>query len=128
MLRASLIAASLLEIALAGIVVLDVAAHGGLGIVPAAVAAVVALQGGFTLAHLGLIRTRWGHVSRGTLIAGETAALLVGGAAAVIGLLAALHPVNGDVELAPMLMGGAMAAQASLGLLHAAVEERHPAT
>jgi hypothetical protein len=128
MLRAALVALSILNVALAGVATVSLDRADALGPLPALVVLSLAIQGAISLVHLAARTSSWAPITRTGMFAGESAALLGGGAAALTGILYNLNPVNGDFEFAPMLLGGAFATHALVGLAWLAVGDREPVT
>jgi hypothetical protein len=79
------------------------------------VALALFIQGTFTLGHLRGFWRQWG-----LLVAGESAAALVGGLAIIQGVIYNLNPTNGDYEWGPLMAATLMTTQATLGLIYAA--------
>lgn len=129
MLRASLIIASILNVLFAGVATVSLERASGLELsAPILGVFALTLQGGFSLLYLATEQSAWAPFARVGLLAGEAAALAVGGAIAVSALLYNLNPVAGDLELAPLFFGAAFSGHAALALVHLAVDERQTVT
>ncbi|HST07636.1 MAG TPA: hypothetical protein VLJ83_05655 [Gemmatimonadaceae bacterium] len=72
------------------------------------------IQGGYTLLYLHGDLDRWGGLATGALFAGEGLAACVGAAGLVTGIIHNMK--TADMEMAPVLAGFLMLAQAILAL------------
>ena len=83
------------------------------------------IQGGYTLLYLHGDLDRWGGLATGALFAGEGLAACVGAGGLVQGII---HNIKtADMEMAPVLAGFLMLAQAILALLFLFTTNRlHP--
>jgi uncharacterized membrane protein len=80
------------------------------------------IQGAFTLLYLAGNLDRWGDVATGALFAGEGLAAFVGAGGLVEGII---HNMNtNDLEMAPVLAGILMLAQALLALSYLIVTQK----
>jgi len=80
------------------------------------------IQGGYTILYLHGELEPWGEIPTGALLAGEGIAACVGGGGLVLGII---HNMNtSDLEMAPVLAGLLMLAQALLALLYLFVTDR----
>jgi hypothetical protein len=80
------------------------------------------IQGGYTLLYLHGDLDRWGGVATGALFAGEGLAGCVGAGGLIQGII---HNANtADMEMAPVLAGLLMLAQAVLALLYLLANNR----
>lgn len=80
------------------------------------------IQGAYTILYLRGDLDRWGDLATGALFAGEALSAVVGAGGLIQGVL---HNVNdADTEMAPVLAGLLMLAQAVLALLYLFVTDR----
>jgi hypothetical protein len=80
------------------------------------------IQGAYTILYLRGDLDRWGDLASGALFAGEALAGCVGAGGLVQGII---HNVNNaDMEMAPVLAGVLMLAQALLALLYLLATDR----
>lgn len=74
------------------------------------------IQGAYTILYLRGDLARWGDLPTGALFAGEALSAVVGAGGLIQGVV---HNVNNaDMEMAPVLAGLLMLAQAALALLY----------
>ncbi|HEY1951304.1 MAG TPA: hypothetical protein VGG76_00735 [Gemmatimonadaceae bacterium] len=73
------------------------------------------IQGGYTLLYIRGDLDRWGDLATGALFAGEGLAACVGAGGLIQGIIHNIN--NADMEMAPVLAGALMLAQAVLALL-----------
>ncbi|MDQ3697006.1 MAG: hypothetical protein M3373_03125 [Gemmatimonadota bacterium] len=130
MLRIALAAASVVNVAAGVAIFISLVLHRGPGIPTVAylAALTVVIQGAYTLLCLAAGGSRRAAPLWSLLIAGETAAVIVGAIAASTGVLYNLNPRNGDHEFGPMMLGAIMFVQAALALAFAARTEELEAT
>lgn len=80
------------------------------------------IQGAYTILYLRGDLDRWGDLATGALFAGEALSAVVGAGGLIQGVI---HNVNdADMEMAPVLAGLLMLAQAVLALLYLVVTDR----
>ena len=80
------------------------------------------IQGGYTVLYLHGELERWGEIATGALLAGEGLAACVGAGGLVLGII---HNINhADMEMAPVLAGLLMFAQAVLALIYLLATDR----
>jgi hypothetical protein len=80
------------------------------------------IQGAYTILYLRGDLDRWGDLATGALFAGEALSAVVGAGGLLQGVI---HNINdADVEMAPVLAGLLMLAQAVLALLYLVVTDR----
>jgi hypothetical protein len=80
------------------------------------------VQGAYTILFLRGDLDRWGDLATGALFAGEALSAVVGAGGLIQGVI---HNVNdADMEMAPVLAGLLMLAQAVLALLYLVVTDR----
>ena len=80
------------------------------------------IQGAYTILYLHGELERWGEIPTGALLAGEGLAACVGAGGLVLGIL---HNINhADMEMAPVLAGLLMFAQAVLALIYLLATDR----
>jgi hypothetical protein len=80
------------------------------------------IQGAYTILYLHGELERWGEIATGALLAGEGLAACVGAGGLVLGIL---HNINhADMEMAPVLAGLLMFAQAVLALIYLLATDR----
>ena len=80
------------------------------------------IQGAYTILYLRGDFARWGDLATGALFAGEGLAACVGAGGLIQGVLHNIN--NADMEMAPVLAGLLMLAQAVLTLLYLLVTDR----
>ena len=74
------------------------------------------IQGGYTILYLHGELERWGEIPTGVLLAGEGISACVGAGGLILGII---HNINhADMEMAPVLAGLLMLAQAVLALIY----------
>ena len=74
------------------------------------------IQGGYTILYLRGDLDGWGNIATGALFAGEGLSACVGAGGLIQGILHNIN--NADIEMAPVLAGLLMLAQALLALLY----------
>lgn len=80
------------------------------------------VQGAYTILFLRGDLDRWGDLATGALFAGEALSAVVGAGGLIQGVI---HNINdADMEMAPVLAGLLMLAQAVLALLYLVVTDR----
>jgi hypothetical protein len=80
------------------------------------------IQGAYTILYLRGDLDRWGDLATGALFAGEALSAVVGAGGMLQGVI---HNINdADMEMAPVLAGLLMLAQAVLALLYLVVTDR----
>ena len=80
------------------------------------------IQGAYTIFYLRGDLDRWGDLATGALFAGEALAACVGAGGLVQGVI---HNINtADMEMAPVLAGVLMLAQALLALVYLLANDR----
>ena len=80
------------------------------------------IQGGYTILYLHGELAHWGEIATGALLAGEGLAACVGAGGLVLGIS---HNINhADMEMAPVLAGLLMFAQAVLALIYLLATDR----
>jgi len=80
------------------------------------------IQGGYTILYLHRELDGWGGIATGALFAGEGISACVGAAGLIQGII---HNMNtADMEMAPVLAGFLMLAQAVLALIYLFVNDR----
>ncbi len=80
------------------------------------------IQGGYTILYLHGEIDRWGGIATGALFAGEGISACVGAGGLVQGII---HNMNhADMEMAPILAGLLMLAQAVFALLYLLVSDK----
>lgn len=80
------------------------------------IGAALLIQGGYTILYLRGTLAPWGDIATGALFAGEGLAACVGAAGLVLGLIHNIQ--HADMEMAPVLAGLLMLAQAVLALIY----------
>jgi hypothetical protein len=80
------------------------------------------IQGAYTILYLHGDLDRWGEAPTGALFAGEALAACVGAGGLIQGILHNIN--NADMEMAPVLAGLLMLAQAALALLYLFTTDR----
>jgi hypothetical protein len=80
------------------------------------------IQGAYTILYLRGDLARWGDLATGALFAGEGLAACVGAGGSIQGIVHNIN--NADMEMAPVLAGLLMLAQAVLALLYLLVTDR----
>ena len=80
------------------------------------------IQGAYTILYLRGDLARWGDLATGALFAGESLSAVVGGGGMIQSVVHNIN--NADMEMAPMLAGLLMLAQAVLALLYLMVAGR----
>jgi hypothetical protein len=80
------------------------------------------IQGGYTILYLRGDLDRWGGLATGALFAGEGISACVGAAGLVEGIIHNMK--TADLEMAPVLAGVLMLAQALVTLLYLVVTDR----
>jgi len=74
------------------------------------------IQGGYTILYLHGALRPWGEIPTGVLLAGEGISACVGAGGLILGII---HNINhADMEMAPVLAGLLMLAQAVLALIY----------
>jgi hypothetical protein len=80
------------------------------------------IQGGYTILYLHDELEPWGEIPTGVLLAGEGLSACVGAGGLVLGII---HNMNtSDMEMAPVLAGLLMLAQAVLALIYLLATDR----
>ena len=80
------------------------------------------LQGGYTILYLHGELEPWGEIPTGVLLAGEGISACVGAGGLILGII---HNINhADTEMAPVLAGLLMLAQAVLALIYLLATDR----
>ena len=80
------------------------------------------IQGVYTILYLHGELERWGEIATGALLAGEGLAACVGAGGLILGII---HNINhADMEMAPVLAGLLMFAQAVLALIYLLATDR----
>lgn len=87
-------------------------------------AAVLIVQGGYTLAYVGGAPDKAQPAARNILLAGSAAAVIVGGIAFIAGAIVNLQPATPDPEYGPMTVAFLLAAHGSLSLVSAIADGR----
>jgi hypothetical protein len=80
------------------------------------------IQGGYTILYLHGDLDRWGDLPTGALFAGECLSACVGAGGLIQGIAHNIN--NADMEMAPVLAGLLMLAQALLALLYLVATDR----
>jgi hypothetical protein len=80
------------------------------------------IQGAYTILYLHGELARWGDIATGAFFAGEGLSVCVGAAGIIVGLHNNL--VSSDIEMAPVVAGILMCAQALLALLYLFVNDQ----